>query len=188
MIDRAAVTILVFGISGVGKTTLLESALQRFPAAHVWRASDIIGIARHEPDPEKLRTLPLDEIRLNQELLVRGFEARRREFAESLVLLDAHSVLDTEAGLIDIPVEVVSAFIPSGIIHVSDQIEQIQARRLADSARARPQRSLIELREYQERSMAACERFKSALEIPLIYVRAGEAGAFVAAIARIARP
>src|SRR5580704_17600695 len=99
-------TIMVCGIAGVGKTHLIHAALGRLPSGLTWRASEIIGEARKTRDPERLRALPADDIRRSQELLVDGFEARRRALPDNLVLLDAHSVIDSDDGLFEIPVDI----------------------------------------------------------------------------------
>jgi adenylate kinase len=175
-------TILVCGISGVGKTSLIQVALGKFLAAVTWRASEIIAEARSISDPERLRALPPEEIHRSQEFLVSGFEARRRAFSNEIVILDAHSVIDTDNGLFDVPVDVVKRLRPAGIIHVSDDIERIEERRLIDLDRVRVSRSLAKLQEYQMRSIAVCEGYQAALGVPLLHVRAGHDAAFAKAI------
>ena len=185
MSTPVAHTILVCGISGVGKTRLLNDVLKSLPSAVLWRASEIIGAARNVLDPETLRTLPATEILRSQALLIRGFEALRRAFPNTLVLLDAHSVIDADTGYIEIPVEVVRRFVLSGILHVSDEPARILKRRIADTERVRPVRSLVHLVEYQLRSRAACEGYSAALNVPLIEVRSGEVEASTRAIQAI---
>jgi adenylate kinase len=169
----------------VGKTRLLESVAPRFPAARVWRASEIIGDMRHLHDPERLRTLPRDEIERSQHLLIQGFALRRQQYPQALVFLDAHSVIDTDDLLVDIPVKIAEALAPTGIVHISDEVERIQERRLADAARARPARTLRQLEEYQRRSLAACERFATAVNVLLLDVRSGDTAALTEAIVRM---
>jgi adenylate kinase len=187
MIEPLGLTILVIGVSGVGKTRTLEGAVARIPESVTWRASEIIGAARDTLDPEELRKLPLNEIRRSQELLVQGFSARRKSSPHLLVLLDAHSVIDTEVGLADIPVEVASGLAPSGIIHVSDDVDRILQRRLYDQHRVRPSRSLEQLCEYQRRSIASCKLYSAILRVPLIEVRSGDIDGFVSAVSGIAK-
>jgi len=185
MSQGTAHTILVCGVSGVGKTRLLEDVIRFLPSAVIWRASGIIGAARNILDPETLRTLPPGEILRSQALLVQGFEAQRRASPRSLVLLDAHSIIDADAGFIEIPVEVAARFMPSGILHVSDEPARILERRLADTKRVRPVRSLAQLTEYQRRSIAACEGYSVALRVPMIEVRSGEGESSTRAIQAI---
>ncbi len=188
MIERPGHTILVFGVSGVGKSHTLEKAAARLPESATWRASEIIGAARNTLDPESLRRLPLDEIRRSQDLLIQGFSTHRKSFPNLLVLLDAHSVIDTEVGLTDIPVEVASGLAPLGMIHVSDDVARILERRANDQHRVRPSRSFDQLEEYQRRSIASCKLYSVTLNVPLVEVRSGDIDAFVKAVRGIATP
>ena len=176
------VTILVFGISGVGKTSLIQSSVKDFPNALRWRASDIISQAREMSDPERLRLLPPAELMRSQELLVEGFRARRKLSPSELVILDAHSVIDTDGGFFEVPVEVVSQLAPAGIVHVATEVAQIASQRTSDHSRVRPTRSAAQLAEYQARSIRACEQYSEALEIPLIHVNVGNGADFIHAI------
>jgi adenylate kinase len=185
MSRQVACTLFVCGIAGVGKTRLLHDTQDQVPEAIVWRAGEIIAEARSTANPEMSRNLPPEEIQRSQELLISGFNARRRQFPLSLVLLDGHSVIDTEIGLFDIAVDVVERLNPSGIIHVEDDESKILKRRLADLERVRPMRSLEQLIEYQKRSVARCILYQKALAIPLIHVRSGDAANFIDAIRRI---
>jgi len=182
MTEPVAQTILVCGISGVGKTRLLDDIVKLLPSALVWRASEIIAGARNILDPERLRTLPPTEILRSQALLIQGFEAQRRAFPLSLVLLDAHSVIDADTGFIEIPVEVVEHFSPSAILNVTADPAHILEQRMADTTRVRPVRSLAQLMEYQRRSIAACQGYSAALSAPLFEVRSGDVEASIRAI------
>jgi adenylate kinase len=176
------VTILVFGISGVGKTSLIQSSVKDFPNALRWRASDIISQAREMSDPERLRLLPPAELMRSQELLVEGFRARRKLSPSELVILDAHSVIDTDEGFFEVPLAVVSELRPTGIVYVASEATQIASQRTSDRSRVRPTRSPTQLAEYQARSIQACEHYSEALEIPLIRVGVGNSADFAHAI------
>src|ERR1700722_18055537 len=99
------VVIVVCGISGVGKAWRVAEAPRSLPRAVTWTASEIIGAERQNQDTEYLRSLPTNEINRSQEMLVVGFERRLNALDCDLVLLDAHSVIDSAAGLHDIPVD-----------------------------------------------------------------------------------
>lgn len=185
---NSSATILVCGISGVGKTRLINRTLGRIPGAVVLRASEIIGLARQNNDPEFLRRLPRNELERSQELLVQGYRQYRETRSDDVVILDAHSVIDqgdSEPALFDVPVNFIAKLRPQGIIFVEDSVEQIAIRRLNDRCRSRPQRSLEQLETYQVRSLAVCESYQSALGVPLLRVRSGDELAFIGAIRRI---
>jgi adenylate kinase len=179
------VTVMVFGISGVGKTWLIQKTRERLAPVLTWRASEMIGAARKIADSDELRRLPANELQASQELLVRGFTIRRRERPHDLVILDAHSVIDADSGLFDIPVNVVARLYPAGIIHVRDAAQRIWNRRDTDPARLRPLRTVAELDRYQERSVETCRLYRDALQVPLLEVTSGDEEAFIGAIRRI---
>lgn len=187
MSESGGRTVLVCGVSGVGKTHLIQSSLCQLPGALSWRASEMIGDARETADPERLRTLSMDEIRYSQELLVEGFKIRRRAHPGDLVLLDAHSVIDSDHGLVEIPADIVAHLELSGIIHVSDDIDRIVERRLMDRKRVRPTRTRDHLDTYQARSLKVCQSYQDALGIPLVQIRSGAIVSFIKAIDEIIR-
>jgi len=150
-----------------------------------WRASEIIAEARGTTDTDGLRVLPLFELRQSQEMLLAGFKARRERFPNELVLLDAHSVIDTDNEYFDVPVEVVAQLDPVGMIHLTDSVDQIEERRRTDRERLRPYRSLARLVEYQRRSIKVCEHYRDALKIPLMLVAFSDEVTFATAIESI---
>jgi adenylate kinase len=174
--------IFVCGVSGVGKTHLLQSRGPRLPPFHIWHAGEIIGEARKEVDPERLRTLPAAELQCSQEFLIQGFWARRARYTGSLVFLDGHSVIDTDAGFFEIPAATVACLKLAGIVHVTDEEEHILQRRFADHARRRPVRSLDDIRIYQERSLKACQGYEASLGLRLVEVQSGDMCGFENAV------
>jgi adenylate kinase len=175
-------TILVFGISGVGKTRLIARAKAQLMPVLTWRASEMIGEARRISNSEALRRLSVNELAASQELLVRGFTVRRCANPDALVILDAHSVIDSDGGLVEIGIDVVARLYPVGLVHVGDTAAHIQQRRDADGARPRPVRNVAELELYQERSLEMCRRYSEALLVPLVEVISGDDQAFVRAV------
>ena len=174
-------TLIVCGISGVGKTHQIRSVIEQLPDAVTWSASEIIGEARQNSDPEYLRLLPTDELAQSQEMLVHGFTQRVQTIGHRLVLLDAHCVLDIDTGMFDISTDVMRRLGPLGFIHLEDQVERILERRTRDSKR-RPTRTLDQLHLYQERSRAVCKAFGATLGKPVLEVRSSGNADFLKAI------
>lgn len=131
-------TVVVCGISGVGKTHLIRAAIERLPDAVTWSASEIIGEARQNTDSEYLRSLPEDELSRSQEMLVHGFARRAHGVRNYLVLLDAHCVLEVDTGMFDIPGEIMRRLSPLGFIQLDDQVERILERRTRDTKKRPP--------------------------------------------------
>jgi adenylate kinase len=180
------VVIVVCGISGVGKTWRVAEALRSLPRALTWTASEIIGTERQNQDTEYLRSLPTDEINRSQEMLVAGFERRLNAQDCDLVLLDAHSVIDSAAGFHDIPVDVFRRLKPSGFVHLSDSVEAIHQRRRNDHKKQRPQRTLVELEVYQYRSLGNCRHYGAELSVSVAELHAIDTEAFLTALRRLA--
>jgi adenylate kinase len=146
----------------------------RLPDTATLRASEIIGEARQNRDPEYLRTLPSDEILQSQELLVRGFAARIVLVNQRLILLDAHSVIDSGSGYVDMPMEVFGRLGADAFIHVEDDPIAIRDRRLRDSTKRRPVRTVAQLSEYQARSVKVCTEIAGGLSKRVYRIKSGD--------------
>jgi len=179
------ITIMIFGVSGVGKTHLINLMLPRLHKACSFRASELIGLARENADPEYLRNLGNDEMHRSQELLVRGYHDRMQVTSAEIVLLDAHSVIDQDSGFYDIPVEVISRLNPRFIVHVEDDVDQIVMRRQCDAGRLRPARSPDQLTTYQDRSRLGCEIYSRTLNVPMLRIHSGNVEVLFGAIASL---
>lgn len=165
--------IALAGLSGVGKSTLLDSARLTLVFEHL-QASDLIKAERQERQGKHvahdlLREGNIDD---NQALLISGFMRRAPE--EGLIVLDGHTIIDTPDGLVEISPSVFSAIDVSRFVVLVDDVEKIELRRLSDTRRTRPVRSHEELAEHQERSVLAAYRAALALSVPLFVVPLNE--------------
>ncbi|KAB2756963.1 AAA family ATPase [Brucella anthropi] len=161
------------GLSGVGKSTLLENAQRTLVFEHL-QASELIKAERRECQRKPvahdlLREGNIDD---NQALLISGF--MRRAPKEGLIVLDGHTVIDTPDGLVEILPSVFSAIDVSRFVVLVDDVEKIALRRLSDTRRTRPVRSHEELAEHQEMSVLAAYRAALALSVPLFVVPLNE--------------
>ena len=69
----------------------------------------------------------------NQQLMLEEFAARVAASDQSTVIFDGHSLIDTPAGLLEIPLAVFVAIKPDLIVFIEDVPETIHARRAADT-------------------------------------------------------
>jgi adenylate kinase len=174
--------VFVCGVSGVGKTHLIRQVLPELPEAVSWTASEIIGEARQNTDPEFLRTLPVNELARSQELLVRAFRHRWDETTVALILLDGHCVLDTDEGFFAIDTGIIRRLDPMAFIYIEEHVERILERRTADARKRRPMRTTEQLRDYQDRSRRACEGFSQALDRPMFQIYSEDTAGLLTAL------
>ena len=178
MVEVAA----VLGVSGVGKSWLIERFGRTTEIAHA-QASQLIRDARVEicgrlESQEELRQGAILD---NQALLVEVF-AKFRIAATKPIIFDGHSLIDVGETLVEIPVEVIRAIDPAGLIFIKDEPALIVARRAHDTLRQRPVRSEAEILDHQSRAQALCERYAEALNIRLTLVQAGNEEEFSFAV------
>lgn len=161
--------VLLAGVSGVGKTTTLKDATRRLAFVHL-QAGEIIKFERQERQDKRhdIQITNAMEINDNQALLISGF--MRCAPKEGLIVLDGHTVIDTINGLVEISPAVFSAIGVSRFVVLIDDVEKIALRRLSDTKRMRPIRSIEELAEHQERSLLSAYRAALTLGVPVYAV------------------
>jgi adenylate kinase len=177
--------VAVFGLSGVGKSWLIARMIHSEPMMHV-QASQLLrdekaAITGQTVTNEALRTGAVLD---NQSLLVRAF-SRVHSAATMPIIFDGHCVVDSAAGLIEIPPEVIEALSISGIVFIEDQPGAIVERRAGDTTRTRPIRSESEIELHQNQALATCLKYAARLQAGLRVVQAGDEPAFRSAIMAI---
>ena len=177
--------VTVFGISGVGKTRLIRNFIEGrenfrhvSAGALIRRAVDLGG----DVGLEALRTADMSNIIRNQRLLAGEFALEKAAQPGSTILFDGHSIIYNDRMLVPVPDDVIAAIGPWRMIFVSAAPEKVLEHRRNDSSRIRPERTLDELNQEQSAALAACERFRDALQIPLITVQSGDDQGFKFAI------
>ncbi|MBU2328196.1 MAG: AAA family ATPase [Alphaproteobacteria bacterium] len=179
-------TILVFGISGVGKSWLCRQTTGTLAVRHV-SGSQLIQAEKERVTSElvSMDTLRTDRIVDNQHLLLAGFRHFRVQDSTS-VLFDGHNVVDTDKGLVEIPFEIIAGLEPAAIVMVTDSPDAILSRRSADGSRDRPLRSVEALSNYQELSRKLAECHAALLSIPFTDVRSGDLEALISFVRPLA--
>lgn len=157
--------ILVFGVSGVGKSWLCQEFTRAHPNFLYLRASDVLSDITSKA-PEELRTAKADQIKANQQLLANELRLRRRGQRERPVLVDAHGVIDNDNELVRVPVESVRSMEPTGLILLEADPSVIANRRQIDS-RTRPRRGTAALRREIAAERETVFEFAKLLGLPI---------------------
>ncbi len=140
--------IIVTGIPGVGKTTVMEAAAKERNLKVV-----VYGTVMFE-EAQRLKLVShRDELRsLKPELQVRIQKAAAHAIAEmGDVIVDTHCSIKTPRGFLPgLPAWVLEALMPSRIILVEADAEEIRGRRVGDETRVRDADSVEEIEGHQE--------------------------------------
>ena len=165
---------IVAGISGVGKTWLLEKVggaipIQVLSASSLIRDS-LLQTEKQQTSQDHLRARSIDE---NQAALLEAFK-RHLDPDRNLVILDAHVVIDTPDGLAHIGSDVFDEIDPDFIVFIKDDPRRIHLNREHDAKRQRPDRSVSSLAHQQEIAIEAAQNIAHGLSIPIHFVDGGD--------------
>lgn len=168
------VVVIVTGLSGVGKSWLLNNA-QKHEAMQVLSAGRIIAEQLKRSRSQNLAYDGLREqnIEENQQALEVGF-AQHLDPASQLVVLDAHVIVDTPNGLEFIKPEVFSNIGASLIIFLEEDPLRIIQNRSQDTSRIRPIRDHSSLKAQQDVAKERAQMMALELEVPCYLLRAGD--------------
>ena len=164
--------IAVVGVSGVGKTTFIKKASNQFAFQHL-SAGSLISLEKNRRKEYVNRDgLRLEDILDNQELLIEGFH-RVSDKTASLIILDGHTVIDTPQGLEPIPCAVFAKLKIDGIVFLKGDPSVILRQRSEDKNRNRPNLTVAQIAEQQERSLSITRDICNELSVPCEVVEAG---------------
>ena len=163
----SALIIAFTGISGVGKTTFLRSLAKYVSFQHLTGGS-LISAGRQATEKERdtLRHANLDE---NQRLLLLGF-AIERDHSAQLIVMDGHVVIDTDAKLEKLSIDVFRELEISMMVHLEADPALIEQNRKRDKGRNRPTHSIEVLSKHQQVSRRRAEEVAVALGVECIFV------------------
>jgi len=153
--------VIVTGVPGVGKTTVITDALQKLKDQGINYQSINFGSFMFEVAHAEHIVENRDQMRT----LDRAVQKRLQQHAaqaiakiEGNVLIDTHASVKTPKGfLAGLPEWVIREIMPDSIVLVETDNDQILMRRLGDPSRARDMEGSRSIREHQEfnRSIAA---------------------------------
>lgn len=143
----------LFGISGSGKTHLASSFYAKYDVITT-RASQIIERYGHEIEYHRLNKNVLDK---NQSILIQGLEKLNASNPNKVIIIELHNIIETPEGLTDIDPQVLHDLNLKAVCFLDVPVELLYSRRMNDSIRNRPAKSLQELEALQSKSR---RRFK----------------------------
>jgi adenylate kinase len=157
--------LIVFGVSGVGKTTVCAEYAGRNDNVVHFSASALLRLHR-----ETAGMRSTNEVMRDQHLLVDLVHVSRAETPMSLMLLDAHNLVHVDGFEVIIPTDVVAAMKPNGLIFFKAPGEVILQRRLSRG----DTRNVItqEIEKTQMNALRAAETYAEQLPCQLLVIDA----------------
>ena len=155
--------IVVVGIPGVGKTSLLgrirKSLEERQKSVSVISfGTTMFEIARERgiTDRDQLRKMPISE----QRGLQREAASRIARRSESIVIIDTHAFVRSQEGYYPgLPAHVLEIINPTNFVSVVARPEEIYSRRISDSTRSRDKVNILDIKKelgIQSGMISAC--------------------------------
>jgi len=154
--------VIVTGIPGVGKTTVINTAVDKVKADH---GEDVLVLnfgtamfevaskAGHVKDRDEMRKMSTSLQRENQRL---AGEAIAEKAKTARVIVDTHTLIQTNNGfLIGLPEWVLRAISPKTIVLVEADPEKIALRRTDDASRTRDAQMVDDIEIHQQMCRAA---------------------------------
>jgi adenylate kinase len=154
--------VIVTGIPGVGKTTVINTAVDLVKEK---AGEDVLVLnigtemfevatkAGHVKDRDELRKLPTS---LQREVQKQAGEVIAKKAKSAKVIVDTHTLIQTNNGyLIGLPEWVVTAIKPKTVVLVEADSEKIASRRAGDETRTRDAQAVLDIQIHQEMCRAA---------------------------------
>jgi adenylate kinase len=154
--------VIVTGIPGVGKTTVINTAVEIVKQTH---GEDVLVLnfgtemfevaskAGQVKSRDEMRKMPTTQQRENQRLAGQSIAEKARL---AKVIVDTHTLIQTNNGyLIGLPEWVVQAIQPKTVVLVEADSEKIASRRSSDDTRNRDAQAVSDIQIHQEMCRAA---------------------------------
>ena len=149
--------VIVTGIPGVGKSTVVNTAVELVKEKH---GEDILILnigtemfevatkAGHVKNRDELRKLPTY---LQREIQRKAGESIAEKSKSKRTIVDTHTLIQTNNGyLIGLPEWVVNAIKPKTVVLIEADSEKIASRRTADESRTRDAQAVSDIQVHQE--------------------------------------
>lgn len=164
--------VVVVGIPGVGKTTVVEKLRSRLEGAKLVTFGTVMfeeaTRRRWVKGRDEMRKLPIDR----QSRLQRFASAKISKMADRIVLVDTHLFIRTKEGFWPgLPFDVARVLKPTHLILVEASPEEVAARRAKDAARARDKVIVEELEKETQLGRTYLSAVSTLTGAPMLIVR-----------------
>jgi len=160
--------IVVTGISGVGKTFTIRGFLSENPEFRYVRASEVL--AEHGLPT---RDLTVQQAARNQEVIMASISRLTVLFGSRLIV-DGHAIVETVDGPVSATADVYDTLAITGIVTITDELEQLRSRRRGKPV---PVRELDPL-QLQMMEIAASSNWAGRIKVGFAEVKSGDLAAF----------
>jgi adenylate kinase len=154
--------VIVTGIPGVGKTTVINTAVEIVKQKHGENVLvlnfgtemfEVASKAGQVKSRDEMRKMPTSQQRENQKLAGQSIAEKARK---AKVIVDTHTLIQTNNGyLIGLPEWVIRAIQPKTVVLVEADPEKIASRRSSDETRTRDAQAVSDIQIHQEMCRAA---------------------------------
>ena len=168
MIERKIIALS--GLSGAGKSTVLKELKLAVEFVHL-SAGELIKEQKliEENENASAEQLRNGDIQHNQRLFKAAFR-RRTSKAESTIILDCHTLIDTPGGMQLVPEDTFDHLGLTNFCFLRINPPELVRRRMIDVRRERPIRSEHDLAEQQLKAFDHAGRIARALAIPFLEI------------------
>lgn len=167
--------VIMVGIPGVGKTTLVAKIVEILKDRKKSVSVHSFGTVMFEEakkngikDRDELRKLSMEEQKNLQKLAAE----KLARLEDNLVIIDTHAFISTKAGFYPgLPLHVLQIIKPSNFISVSARPEEIYNRRMKDTTRNRDIVSIDSIKKelaVQEAMLSSCSVFSGSPMKPIL--------------------
>ena len=158
--------LIVMGLPGVGKSSVLKSMKERHPSVELINYGDLLFSAAKKqfnlPDRDRIVDLPMKEHAAIQREAILQIKGGKN------TILDTHAVLKKPSGFLPgLAPELLSKKEIEGFVFIDAPTKDIIERRTGDPARTRPEMSAEELDSIRNHSFSSIKMYSAATGKPV---------------------